>query len=245
MPGHVDLSLVIPAYEESRGLARTLAAVRDHLESRVPHHEIIVVDDGSRDDTRLVARAALRDAPGRVLRLPRNSGKGAAVRAGILESRGRRVLYSDADLSTSIEHERLLSRALDAGAQVAIATRAHRESVIARRQGLFRQSLGKTFNLMVRAAGLSSFRDTQCGFKMFEGDAGRRLFRAARIDGFAFDVEILLLAQEAGLRVVEVPVEWRDDPETRLHVVRDSARMAADLLRIGWRHRVRPRRRLD
>lgn len=233
-----EFTLVIPAYDEASRLARTLCVVCAYLERELPDHEIVVVDDGSRDDTAHIASRVLGDDPrASVIRLPRNLGKGAAVRAGALRARGRRVLFSDADLSTPIEEERKLREALDGGADVAIGSRALRESRVARRQNWIRQSMGKTFNLMARALGLTKFRDTQCGFKMFRRDAAQLLFGRAQIDGFAFDVEVLLLAERAGLTVVEVPVEWRNDPSSRLDLFFAPARMILELLRIRWLHR--------
>jgi dolichyl-phosphate beta-glucosyltransferase len=236
-----ELTLVVPAFDEAGRLARSLCAIRSYLGGALPDHEIIVVDDGSRDDTACIASEVLSDDPrASVIRLPRNLGKGAAVRAGVLQAGGRRVLFSDADLSTPIEEEQKLRAALDAGADVAIGSRAHRESHISRSQNVVRQSMGKTFNVLARALGLTGFRDTQCGFKMFRREAAQLVFGRAKIDGFAFDVEVLLLAERAGLTVVEVPVEWRNDPSSRLGLIRAPIGMTLELLRIRWLHRGDP-----
>jgi dolichyl-phosphate beta-glucosyltransferase len=176
---------------------------------------------------------------GRVITLPHNQGKGAAVRAGMLAARGERILFSDADLSAPIEEERKLSAAIEAGADVAIGSRSHPGAEITKAQGVVRQSMGRTFNVGLRVLGLTRFRDTQCGFKMFRREAARKIFSEARIDGFAFDVEVLLLATRAGHRIDEVPVEWENDPASRLHMIRDSVRMILEVLRIRWLYRPR------
>lgn len=235
--GTPSLSLVVPAYNEASRLPRTLGPVCAYLERHHPGFELIVVDDGSVDGTTDAARAALGERPGsRVVTLERNRGKGAAVRAGVLVASGERILFSDADFSTPIEEETKLARALDGGADVAIGSRAHPGSRITVAQGRVRQSMGRIFNVFVRGVGLSRFHDTQCGFKMFTREAARSVFPRAHIDGFAFDVEILLLATRAGLRIEEVPVEWRNDPASRLNMLLDSARMVWELLRIRTRY---------
>jgi dolichyl-phosphate beta-glucosyltransferase len=245
----VELSLVIPSYNEAERLPTTLERATAYLEANCPDSEIIVVDDGSSDDTARVAEAALAGrARDRVLRFPENRGKGAAVRAGMLAARGRSVLFSDADFSTPIEEESHLRGALAEGADIAIGSRAEPESRITRRQGVLRESMGRTFNVLIRLLGLSRFRDTQCGFKMFSREAAQTIFPEARLDRFAFDVEILLLAELAGFRVEAIPVEWRDDPASRVHMIRDSARMILEVFRIRlryapWRGRGRIRAR--
>ena len=243
-PGPVAFSLVFPAYKEADRIRRALRRAFGYLPTRYPSFEVIVVDDGSPDETTAVARETLSAlGDGRVITLPRNRGKGAAVRAGMLAARGEHVLFSDSDLSTPIEEESKLAAALDAGADIAIGSRAHPEAEITKAQGIVRQSMGRTFNLGLRMLGLTRLRDTQCGFKMFRGEVAREIFSAARIDGFAFDVEILLLAGRAGYRIAEVPVEWENDPASRLHMVRDSLRMIREVLRIRWLYLPRPFRR--
>lgn len=232
-----ELSLVIPAYNEASGLPRVLPCVIAYLEREVPDHEILLVDDGSRDETPRVAEQLLAGhTGGRVLSYSPNRGKGAAVRTGALAAQGRAILFSDADFSTPIEEEVRFRAALSAGADVVIGSRAHAQAQITQAQGAVRQSMGRTFNVLVRLVGLSSFHDTQCGFKMFRGEAAHDLFGRALIDGFAFDVEVLWLAERAGMRIAELPVEWRNDPESRVRMFRDSARMVLELLRIRWRH---------
>ena len=235
-PRDPELSVIVPAYNEAHRLPQSLEHILDYLKQAVPDHEVLVVNDGSQDDTAEVAGEILARHPrGSVLSLPENRGKGAACRAGVLAATGRRILITDADLSTPIEEERRLRQALDAGADVAIGSRAHPEARITRSQSPLRESIGRGFNLVLRLLGLTGFRDTQCGFKMFTSQAGHTLFSASRIDGFLFDVEVLFLAKRAGMRVVELPVEWRNDPDSRVHVLRDLPRVAFELLKIRLR----------
>ncbi len=227
-----SLSVVIPAFNEAQRLRPTLARVMAFLDASARSYELLVVDDGSSDATALVAGELVGER-GRVIALGRNRGKGAAVRAGVLASRGARVLVTDADLSTPIEQLAKLEAVLDAGAAVAVASRAVAGAELPVRQGPLRAAIGRGFNRFVRALGLSPLLDTQCGFKLFEGEAARSLFAALEIEGFAFDVEVLARAERAGLRVVELPVLWRNDADSRVRAFA-GARAFADLAQI-WR----------
>jgi glycosyltransferase involved in cell wall biosynthesis len=235
--------VVIPAYNEAGRLPVTLPHVLAYLEANLPDWELLVVDDGSADGTARVAQRLLDTPLARVIALPANRGKGAACRAGVLAAKGRRILLCDADLSTPIEEEARLRRAIDAGADVAIGSRAHPEARITESQGAVREAAGRGFNLVLRALRLTGFRDTQCGFKMFSHEAGQQLFSVAEIDGFLFDVEVLLLARGFGMRIVELPVEWRNDPDSRVHMLRDLPKIARDLARIRLRAGRAARRR--
>ncbi|HSL84060.1 MAG TPA: dolichyl-phosphate beta-glucosyltransferase [Thermoanaerobaculia bacterium] len=232
----IDLSVVVPAYNEARRLGSTLDRVVEYLESRRVSHEVLVVDDGSTDGT-----AALVEAhPGagvRLVRQPENRGKGAALRRGVAESRGRRVLLCDADLSTPIEELPALERRLDAGAGVAIGSRGVEGSDVRRHQPVYRELMGKAFNRFVRLLGVRGLADTQCGFKLLDGEVARSLFPEVRTEGFAFDVELLWLARRRGHRVEEVGVAWLDSPDARVHPLFDSAAMLRDVVLMRWRHR--------
>jgi dolichyl-phosphate beta-glucosyltransferase len=230
------ISVVIPAYNEERRIAASLAAITSYLESGQEDYEILVVDDGSRDATAATVEQAHRAAGGRVrlLRMPENRGKGAAVRAGVLASRGAEVLFSDADLATPIEELAKLRARLSDGCDIVVGSRALVGSDIRVRQHAARELMGRMFNVIVRMLLIGGIRDTQCGFKLFRGPAARELFAAASVDGFAFDVEILLLARSR-YRVAEVPVVWRHVEPSKVSPGRDAARMLVDVLKLSWR----------
>jgi len=237
------VSLVVPAFNEERRLPGTLSRIGDYLrDAGESGWEIVVVDDGSSDRTAEAAResAPAAGVPVEVIVLPRNRGKGAAIRAGVARTRGERVLVSDADLSTPIEE---WHRLRDAGAPVAIGSRALDERMVRRRQAWYRRTLGKLFNRIVRVLSVPGIRDTQCGFKLFDGDAARALFAEARIDRFAWDVEILALARARGLTIAEIPVLWFNSPESKVSVVRDLVPTLRDLLKIRWRIAREPKNR--
>lgn len=232
------LSVIIPAYNEERRLPATLVTVQSYLERAPYSWELIVADDGSLDNTIAAARACFRSENCRVSPAPRNQGKGAAIRRGMLEARGRYRLFTDADNSTPIEETaRLLRRLKESQADVAIASRAAPGARLEKRQPLHRELMGRTFNLVVQSLAVPGIRDTQCGFKLFSAEAAKAIFPRQTMDGFSFDVELLLLARQEGFSIVEVPVRWIDNPDSRVSPMRDSARVFLDVLRIRWRHR--------
>jgi len=221
---------VIPAYNEALRLPSTLERIRAHLAGS--SYEIVVVDDGSSDATAERARAA-GGAETSLIRNEVNRGKGHAVRRGMLAARGSHRLMTDADLSTPIaELPRLLERAR-AGDDVVIGSRALPEARIEVRQSAYRESAGRAFNLLVRALLLPDLRDTQCGFKLFTAGAADDVFGAARLDGFSFDVEALVIARSRGYRIAEVPVTWRNDAATRVAAFHGLLAFL-DLARIRW-----------
>ena len=230
------LSVVIPAYNEATRLPASIEKILRYLDACHPRFELIVVDDGSSDGT---AQAAVAAAGGRAeLRVESyggNRGKGYAVRHGLAAARGELVLFTDADLSTPIEAFEPLKAALDAGADVAIGSRALPQSDVQVRQPLFRDLGGKFFNAMVRLLLLPDLHDTQCGFKLFRRAPVLPLVARMRIDRFAFDVEILYLARLAGLRIAEVPVVWVNSPDSRVRMSHAAAAFV-DLLRIRRWH---------
>ena len=237
-------TIVIPMYREAPHIAatiRTLAgSALDDGET-----EFLFVDDGSEDDTVAVARTALAAAslPGSILRLGRNLGKGGAVRAGMLAASGGVVAFSDADLSVGPADVVKCLAVVESGrAEVACASREVEGSRLPVRQPPLRELAGRSFNLVLRLLRLTRMRDTQCGLKAFTREAARGIFERLTVTGFAFDVELLVLADRLGLRVEEVPVEWRHVEESRVRPVRDSVRMLADAFRIrlGLRRREPP-----
>ncbi|MFI9836903.1 dolichyl-phosphate beta-glucosyltransferase [Nonomuraea sp. NPDC051941] len=213
----IDLSVVIPAYNEEARLGATLAAVQAHLSATPLSWELIVVDDGSADRTLAVASAAAGTEPRiRVIRWPANRGKGHAVRRGVLVSRGHQVLFTDADLATPIEEFGRLRAALGRDAGAAIGSRARPGSRILVRQHPARHLLGTLGNRLIRTLAVPGIADTQCGFKLFDGDKARVVFGRARLDGWAFDVEILRAFARRGWPVREVPVRWSHRPGSKL-----------------------------
>ena len=226
-------SLVIPAFNEVDRLRPPLERAVEWLRDRGRPFEIIVSDDGSSDGTTgLVERLRTEIPELRLVRSPVNRGKGHAVRIGVATASGSLVLLADADGATPIDQLVLLEAAIDAGADVAIGSRAHADNVERR---WYRHLIGRSFHLLVRLFGTRGIRDTQCGFKLFTASSAKDLFSRARINGFSFDVEILLLAQRLGHRIAEVPVAWVHQPGSRINLVTDSMRMALDLIVIRVR----------
>jgi dolichyl-phosphate beta-glucosyltransferase len=237
----MDLSIVIPAYNEATRLDPTLRQVVDYLRREGTAYEVLVVDDGSTDATSEVAGRFAREGV-RVLRQEVNRGKGAVLKVGVLASRGREILLADADLSTPIEElEKLRPRLAEA--ELVFGSRAVAGSEIVKHQPFYREMMGRIFNVIVRLAGVRGLRDTQCGFKLLDGDVARRLFSELTIERFAYDVELVWLARRRGYRVVEVGVRWADSPSSRVDPLTDSFRMLRDVLALRWRHWRQGRRR--
>ncbi len=211
-PRVVDLSVVIPAFNEASRIERALARASAFLDEHGGTWELIVVDDGSSDQTPLIVQRFIAGEPKPRVQLVRfdvNQGKGAALRAGVARSRGARVLMMDADLATPIEDLSRLERALDDGAHVASGSRAVATAHIRRFQSPLRVLLGRAGNLWIRAIAVPGIHDTQCGFKLFDGESARALFAACRERRFGIDIEVLCLARRRfGLRVDEIGVSW-------------------------------------
>lgn len=211
------LSIIIPAYNEERRLPAGIEAVDDYLRRRGVAYEIIVVDDGSTDRTAdVVASLAAERDHLRIVRLPYNQGKGAAVKAGMLAASGECLVFTDADQSTSIDHLRAVLKPILDGFDVAIGSRQLRDSVFLARQRWHRRMLGCAFRLFIKTVLVRGFRDSQCGFKAFSREAASEIFARVTSPTEIFDTEVLLLATRLGFRVAEVPVKWRDDPDSRL-----------------------------
>jgi dolichyl-phosphate beta-glucosyltransferase len=231
----IRLSIVIPAFNEEGRLPATLARIAAYVAGRpelVPA-EVIVVDDGSADGTASVAgRVPVPVGLSfRTVRLGRNRGKGAAVKAGLEASTGAWVLISDADLATPIEE---LGTLMASSAAVVVGSRGVKRELIVRRQPLPRETLGRLFNVGLHVLGLTALRDTQCGFKLLEGRLARRLAAELRLDGFAFDVELLARARRHGATIAEVPVRWYHVESSRVRPLRHGVQMLRDALRIRW-----------
>jgi dolichyl-phosphate beta-glucosyltransferase len=243
----VKLSLVVPAYNEALRLPHTLECIRRYLDAGGEEYEVIVVDDGSDDGTSAGAEAIAAGWPElEVLRLPVNTGKGAAVREGMLRARGAHRAFSDADLSTPIHELPRLRSLLRGLCQVAIASRDAPGSRIEVHQPAWREFMGRTYNRLLRLTVLPGIHDTQCGFKVFTDVAAMECFTPLQTRRFGFDAEVLLRARRHGWAIAEVPVRWRHIEESRVGSMRDSTRMLYDLLRLRlliWRQRPSRRRR--
>jgi len=236
-----EISIVIPAYNEALRLPTTLDRVQGYLATAGLTAEVIVVDDGSRDDTaEVVQRYAQRWPQLKLVAAERNAGKGAAVRLGMAAARGRYRVFSDADLSVPIDDMEKLLPPLHAGAGVAIASRGLRDSQVELHQPWYRETMGKIFNRLVRIFVLGGVHDTQCGFKAFTAEVADRVFPVLQTRGFGFDVELLYRAQHAGYKIVEVPTRWINSPQSRVHPIRHSAAMFLELLAIPDRVRKHP-----
>jgi glycosyltransferase involved in cell wall biosynthesis len=229
----VDLSLVVPAYNEAARIRRTLESLRSWLAARGPDWEIVVAaegDDGTRD---IAAGLGAGDPRLVVLGGTERGGKGRAIRLGVARSRGRVVGFVDGDGKTPVEDLDRLLPWLERGFEVVIGSRAVADARIEVPPPVYRRLGSRAFALAVRALlGLRDVRDTQCGFKVFRGDVARELFARQRIDGYMFDVEVLRLAQRSGYRIKEVGVRWRDDRDSRLDLVAGNWRNLVDLARI-------------
>jgi glycosyltransferase involved in cell wall biosynthesis len=231
----IQYSFVIPAFNESGRIRPTLDELLRYTAEKCCETEILVVDDGSRDDTAdLVREYAARNRQIRLIQNPSNRGKGFSVRNGMLHARGAVCLFTDADLSSPITEAQKLFDPINAGADVAFGSRWLRAELQTERQPLYRQLLGRTFNLMLRVFLGLRYADTQCGFKAFRREATQPLFSLQKIESWGFDPEILFLASRMGFKIVEVPVRWAHSEGTRLHPFRDGIRMFVDLLRIRW-----------
>lgn len=232
----LSLSIVVPAYNEGSRLGKSLRAIATYLGEYAPESELIVVDDGSTDDTAATARAELSEAKNlrtSVISYQSNLGKGRAVRLGLLASRGEITLFTDADLSTPItETPKLVDPILRGECDLALGSRALDRSLIGIHQPWRREQGGRVFNLAVRLATGLPFWDTQCGFKAFRMSACRPIVEGATIDRFGFDVELLYVSYRAGLRLKEIPVRWDHAEGSKVNIATDWYKMLSEVGRI-------------
>jgi dolichyl-phosphate beta-glucosyltransferase len=230
----LELSIVIPAFNEEQRLPKSLQGIRAYLKSRSLRAEVLVVNDGSTDATAKVVEDSRAGFPElRLISNRHNHGKGFSVRQGMLEACGEIALFTDADLSTPIEEaDKLLAVLRDDAYDGAIGSRAIDRSLIEVHQPAVREQAGILFNRIVRSVIGLPFQDTQCGFKAFHREKARVIFERQRREGFGFDPEILFLAQQEGLRIAEVPVRWAHNPATKVNLLGDSLGMFLDVLAI-------------
>jgi len=228
-----EYSIVLPAYNERQRIEKALQSILACIQACGWIAEVIVVDDGSTDDTAaIVSRFAEENGNVSLIRNPMNRGKGYSVRNGVLHAQGRTVLFTDTDMSTPIEEAKRLFAAIESGADVAIGSRWLQRDLQTNQQPLYRRFFGRCFNLVTRLFVRLPFVDTQCGFKAFTNQAARRLFLLQTIERWGFDPEILFNAVHCGMRVVEVPVSWGHDDRSKVSYFKDGSRMLLDLARI-------------
>ena len=228
------LSVIIPAYNEARRIPLTLVDIDKHLSKAKYPYEILVVNDGSKDDTAQVVKRFEKMIPNlRLVDREVNQGKGAVVRAGMLEAKGEYRLFMDADNSTSVDQFENMIPHLENGYDVVIGSRAHKDSKLTPPQGFLRQVLGKGGNLIIQLLVLPGIWDSQCGFKCFSQAAAEKVFARQRITGWGFDVEILALAKKLGFKIKEIPVVWVND--TNSHVGASAyIQVLIETMRIRW-----------
>jgi dolichyl-phosphate beta-glucosyltransferase len=228
-------SIVIPAYNESQRIGATLDKVLAYIAEQGWVAEVLVVNDGSRDNTaEIIQQYARRNRMVRLVENPGNRGKGYSVRNGMLHAEGDILLFSDADLSSPIYEAPKLFAAIAAGADVAIGSRWMQAELQTERQPLYRQMFGRIFNLLLRIILGLRFKDTQCGFKAFTRRAAQSIFPRQRIERWGFDPELLFLAKKSGLAVREVPVEWAHDERSKINPIKDGIKMFTEIVRIRW-----------
>jgi len=237
----MKLSVIIPAYNEQERLPSTLKQAYAWLDEQLNHDfEILVIDDGSSDDTCKHVRQLMQRMPELCLiEQPENKGKGAAVRRGMLSAKGDIHVFMDADHSTHIREIEKVFASLEADptSEVIIASRQHPDSDISQHQSWLREHMGKSFNLLMRLATGINIPDTQCGFKAFTAQASQQIFSVQKLDGFSFDVEVLFLAMRMHYHVSEIPVEWVNEPNSKVRMLIDPLEMFIDILKIRHLHR--------
>ena len=231
------VSVIIPAYNEETRICQTLDSIRDYFSAQQYSYEIIISDDGSRDQTVNLARQRLRPEIDSILAPGANRGKGAAIKDGVLAAKGEIVLFSDADLSTPIEEISRFINLHHKSYDVVIGSRALKESNVEVSQNVLRRLMGRIFNGLVQWLACPGIKDTQCGFKSFKSHVAKDLFSRLTFTRFSFDVEILFLADQLGYKINECPVTWRNSVQSRVRIFQDSFGMLLDILKIRWRHR--------
>lgn len=228
------LSVVIPVYNEEKRIENTLREIVEFLKTKPFTWEIVIVDDGCKDNTIGLAKEILEGTNSRIQTNERNMGKGASIRNGMLAAKGEIRLFTDADLSTPIEEIDKLLASIKEGYDVSFGSRAIKGSLLIVRQPLHREMMGRIFNLIVQILHLPGIKDTQCGFKMFTGHAADAIFERQKMNGFCFDVEILVLARKLGYKMKEIPVRWIDSPQSKVNPLKDSFKMLWDLIKLKF-----------
>ncbi len=238
MASKINLSVIVPAYNEQDRLGPQLGSVLDYLDKNFPNYELIIVDDGSKDQTaKSVAEAIKTEKRSKLISYSPNRGKGFAVRTGVLASHGENVLFMDADLSTPLSEIPRILELLE-NADIVIGSRGRENDKVTKKAPLFRQLASRIFDqIKYLLVGLRRFKDTQCGFKAFKGDVARNLFSKCQIDRFMFDAEVLYLAEKSNLKILEMPVSWADMPGSTVRFWEGIYYMFRDLWRIRYTNR--------
>lgn len=229
------LSVVVPAYNEEARIGRTLEKAVEYLESEPYSWDMIVVSDGSSDKTDSLVQAFAETHPNvRLISYKPNRGKGNAVRVGMLAATGERVLFMDADMATPPEETAKVLEHLEKGADVVIGSRPLKESQLEVRQPFHREAFGRMSNAIVQLVGVRGIKDTQCGFKLFTQHASREIFSRCKFKGFSFDMEVLMIARDLGLKIDEVPIRWSDQEGSKVVLWRDAPKVLSDLFRMRF-----------
>ncbi len=228
----MKLSIIVPFYNESSRLPGSIGQILQYLENQTHDWELILVDDGSQDNSKEYLSEFLKDTRIKLLIHEKNSGKGFAVRTGVLSSYGDIILFSDADLSTPINELEKLLDAINSGYKIAIGSRDISGSHITKKQPLLRRLLGKSARVMIRGVLQMPYLDTQCGFKMFESSVAKKYFESMKTKRWSFDYEILYRAKKDGIIAKEVPVYWHDDTKSKINILNDYINCFIDLIKI-------------
>ena len=229
----MEISIVIPAYNEEKRIGKTLERVYEYFKKKKTEFEIIVVDDGSNDRTvEIVEKFSSDKKEIRILKHEKNMGKGKAVKTGILDAKGNLILFTDADLSTPIEEFEKLKKAIENGYDIAIGSRGLKDSKIVIPQPFYRRIIGRIFPLLVRLIVIKDFKDTQCGFKLFKKEVAKKIFSQLKTEGFAFDVEVLARGKKENFKIAEVGVLWYNSPESKVSILKSPFKMFLELNRI-------------
>lgn len=231
----MKLSIVIPAYNEEQRIGKSLNLALDYIKENNLDCEIIIVDDGSTDQTVSICKNL--DSEIKIIQQKQNMGKGAAVRTGMLAASGDIVLFTDADFSTPIYEIKKVLKSFENGNLVCIGNRALDYSMIKEHQPFYREFMGKSFNKLVQLLVIKGVSDTQCGFKAFSNKAAKQIFNQAKINGFGFDVEILFLTKKFGYHIDQISVEWYHDDRSKVDPIKDAFRMFRDLLKVKRLHK--------
>jgi dolichyl-phosphate beta-glucosyltransferase len=224
------LSIIIPAYNEEKRIVSTIKKIEDYFKTRNKPYEIIVVDDGSKDKT-IEKVNSINSTNVRLIKNPKNMGKGYAVKTGVMNSKKEWILFSDADLSTPIEMLDRFVQYMD-HYDIIIGSRVAKGAKIEIKQPFYRRIPGKVFPLLVQLFIMRGIKDTQCGFKLFKKECAMFLFKKQKINGFSFDAEILYLAKKYKFKIKEVPINWANDLDSKVNPIKHSFKMFVELLKI-------------